>query len=76
MKRQKRDKTERAFAKGYQTGNAGRSNEICPHQDTNEQRQAWLNGWREGWTDHVDGYVGVSGLGRGSNNGLTEYDMR
>ncbi len=74
MKRQKRDMTERAFAKGYQMGNAGRSNELCPHHEISVQRQAWLNGWREGWADHVNGFVGVSGISR--VNGLTEYEMR
>ena len=62
MKRQKRDKTERAFAKGYQMGSQGRPNENCPHSNENDQRQAWLNGWREGWSDHVEGYTGVSGI--------------
>ncbi len=62
MKTQKRDMTERAFSKGYQTGSSGRANDNCPHQDENTLRQAWLNGWREGWSDHVEGYVGVSGI--------------
>ncbi len=62
MKRQKRDKTERAFSKGYQTGSSGRANDICPHTEETEARQAWLNGWREGWSDHVEGYTGVSGI--------------
>jgi len=61
MKTQKRDKTERAYTKGYQNGLSGRSKEICPHDELN-QRQAWLTGWREGWSDHVDGYIGVSGI--------------
>ncbi len=68
MKRQKRDMAERAFAKGYRTGNAGRSNEICPHHEVGEQRQAWLNGWREGWTDHIHGFTGVSGIGRNAGS--------
>lgn len=73
MKRQKRDMTERAFAKGYRTGNAGRSNEVCPHHDVSVQRQAWLNGWREGWTDHVNGFTGVSGISR--DNSHTDFDL-
>ena len=61
MKRQKRDKSERAYAKGYQTGLTGRANDNCPHDEVNT-RQAWLNGWRDGWSDHVEGYTGVSGI--------------
>ena len=61
MKRQKRDKTERAYTKGYNTGVSGRANDNCPHDETS-QRQAWLNGWRDGWSDHVEGYTGVSGI--------------
>lgn len=61
MRRQKRDKTERAYTKGYRNGLSGRSKESCPHDELN-QRQAWLTGWRKGWSDHVDGYTGVSGI--------------
>jgi len=32
MKRQKRDRLDRARAKGYQAGIAGRSKEGCPYQ--------------------------------------------
>ncbi|MCL6414623.1 ribosome modulation factor [Aestuariirhabdus sp. Z084] len=63
MKRQKRDKTERAFVKGYNTGVTGKSRDQCPH-DALEMRQAWLTGWREGRSDNWDGLTGVSGVHR------------
>jgi ribosome modulation factor len=47
MKRQKRDKNERAFAKGFQAGTHGRSQDFCPYSNL-EQRSQWLGGWREG----------------------------
>ncbi len=47
MKRQKRDRGERAYSRGYQAALQGRSREACPFVDDNT-RQAWLNGWREG----------------------------
>ncbi|MBV7403611.1 MULTISPECIES: ribosome modulation factor [Enterobacter] len=46
MKRQKRDRLERAHQRGYQAGIAGRSKELCPYQTLN-QRSYWLGGWRE-----------------------------
>lgn len=46
MKRQKRDRGERAYSRGYQAGLQGRSRDSCPFDDT--MRQTWLNGWREG----------------------------
>ncbi len=61
MKRQKRDKIERAFIKGYNTGVTGKSRDICPHEMI-EMRQAWLTGWREGRSDNWDGFTGVSGV--------------
>ncbi|CZF78801.1 ribosome modulation factor [Grimontia kaedaensis] len=47
MKRQKRDRLERAQAKGYQAGVNGRSSETCPYQAM-DARSQWLGGWREG----------------------------
>ncbi len=41
MKRQKRDRLERAHQRGYQAGIAGRSKEMCPYQALN-QRSQWL----------------------------------
>ncbi|WP_082392153.1 ribosome modulation factor [Parasalinivibrio latis] len=47
MKRQKRDRLERAQSKGYHAGMNGRSAETCPYQGT-DARGYWLGGWREG----------------------------
>ncbi|RCU52947.1 MULTISPECIES: ribosome modulation factor [Corallincola] len=46
MKRQKRDRMERAHARGYQAGVIGRSREDCPYQSI-EPRSQWMGGWRE-----------------------------
>ncbi|MFP3345779.1 ribosome modulation factor, partial [Halomonas sp. SIMBA_159] len=46
MKRQKRDRLERAHAQGYRAGVTGRSKEICPYQSL-DTRSQWLGGWRE-----------------------------
>lgn len=43
MKRQKRDRLDRARAKGYQAGIAGRSKEGCPYQCI-DARGYWLSG--------------------------------
>lgn len=52
MKRQKRDRLERAHQRGYQAGIAGRSKEMCPYQALN-QRSQWLGGWREAIGDRA-----------------------
>ena len=54
MKRQKRDKSTRAHAKGYQAGISGRSKDNCPFQAT-EARSQWLGGWREAVEDRNEG---------------------
>jgi len=54
MKRQKRDRQNRAFSRGYQAGIAGRSKEICPYQST-EIKSEWLGGWREAISDRQQG---------------------
>lgn len=46
MKRQKRDRLERAHSRGYQAGITGRSKELCPYQTINA-RSHWLGGWRK-----------------------------
>lgn len=46
MKRQKRDRQDRAHTKGYQAGISGRSKEQCPYQSL-AVRSQWLGGWRE-----------------------------
>ncbi len=50
MKRQKRDRLERAHQRGYQAGITGRPKEICPYQALN-QRSYWMGGWREAMED-------------------------
>ena len=62
MKRHKRDRVERAYTRGYRTGSSGRARDLCPHADITIQRQAWINGWREGWCDHLEGNTGVPGV--------------
>jgi len=52
MKRQKRDRIERAFTKGYNAGITGRSKEICPYQGP-DARGSWLGGWREAADDRA-----------------------
>ncbi len=54
MKRQKRDRLERARAKGYQAGAAGRSKENCPY-DCIESRGYWLGGWRDAMDERAQG---------------------
>lgn len=46
MKRQKRDRLERAHARGYAAGINGRSSEECPYQAP-DARTNWLGGWRD-----------------------------
>jgi len=46
MKRQKRDRLDRAHSRGYQAGIAGHSKEMCPYQ-TLDTRSHWLGGWRQ-----------------------------
>ncbi|ASM54057.1 MULTISPECIES: ribosome modulation factor [Pseudoalteromonas] len=46
MKRQKRDRLERAHSQGFKAGLAGRSKEHCPYQQV-DPKSEWLGGWRE-----------------------------
>ncbi|MBG6244942.1 ribosome modulation factor [Candidatus Symbiopectobacterium sp. 'North America'] len=52
MKRQKRDRLERAQSRGYQAGLSGKSKELCPYQSINA-RSEWLGGWRQAMEDRV-----------------------
>ncbi|TPH14058.1 ribosome modulation factor [Litorilituus lipolyticus] len=54
MKRQKRDRQDRAHTKGYQAGIAGRSKEHCPYQ-SNAIKSQWLGGWRAAIEDKQQG---------------------
>jgi ribosome modulation factor len=60
-KRHKRDRTTRAYSRGYQAGLFGRSREQCPHQAL-AARESWLEGWVAGHRDHSDGTLAASGL--------------
>lgn len=55
MRRQKRDRLERAHARGYQAGVDGRSRDDCPYATLNAREQ-WLGGWREARSERPDGY--------------------
>ncbi|MFT8210215.1 MAG: ribosome modulation factor [Symbiopectobacterium sp.] len=52
MKRQKRDRLERAQSRGYQAGLSGKSKEFCPYQSINA-RSEWLGGWRQAMEDRA-----------------------
>lgn len=54
MKRQKRDRLDRAHSQGYKAGVTGRSKEMCPYK-TLDSRSQWLGGWRAGVGDRQDG---------------------
>ena len=63
MRKLKRDKSTRAFSRGYQFGVNGKSKERCPHNDA-DTRQSWLSGWRNGREDNWDGFTGTAGVCR------------
>ena len=67
MRRQKRDKNNRAFARGYQLGVHGKSKDLCPYQESST-RQAWISGWRTGRGDNWDGYIGTAGVAMSTQN--------
>ena len=46
MKRQKRDRLERAHSQGFKAGIGGRSKEFCPYAQ-GDTRSQWLGGWRD-----------------------------
>lgn len=50
MKRQKRDRLERAQSQGYKAGLNGRSQEACPYSQM-DSRSYWLGGWRDAKDD-------------------------
>ncbi|MCC5855070.1 MAG: ribosome modulation factor [Idiomarina sp.] len=54
MKRQKRDRLERAHSQGFKAGVSGRSKENCPYQ-TSDIRSQWLGGWRDAMEARNDG---------------------
>ncbi|CAG9001069.1 MAG: Ribosome modulation factor [Candidatus Celerinatantimonas neptuna] len=56
MKRQKRDRLERARAKGYQAGLSGRSKETCPYVGA-DARGYWFGGWRDASEERSGGML-------------------
>jgi len=50
LKRQKRDRNQRAYDRGYAAGIKGKSKNICPHADE-ATRGEWLGGWRQAKDD-------------------------
>lgn len=54
MRRQKRDRLDRAHTKGYNAGLAGRSRENCPYSSGDAKSQ-WLGGWREAMHERSSG---------------------
>jgi len=63
MKRVKREKSSRAFSKGYNHGVQGHSRTLCPYEDATN-RQNWLSGWREGREHMWSGFALGSTLKR------------
>lgn len=55
MKRQKRDRFERAHSKGYNAGISGKTSESCPFTTT-DTKEHWLGGWREARSAVGEGY--------------------
>jgi len=54
MNRQKRDRKQRAFSKGFQAGIHQQSRDNCPYQNVNQKEQ-WLGGWREACERSAEG---------------------
>ena len=54
MKRQKRDRQDRAHSRGYQAGILGRGKDHCPYKNL-EIKSEWLGGWREAIEDRQQG---------------------
>jgi len=54
MKRQKRDRLERAHSRGYHAGLTGRSKEMCPYEESDARGQ-WMGGWREAQNERNSG---------------------
>lgn len=61
MKRQKRSRHDRAFARGYQAGLHGKSIDLCPF-DAIDTRHNWMSGWREGRDHFHQGMLGVASV--------------
>ena len=59
MKRQKRNKVQRAFSQGYVAGVRGHPDDACPYTSVREARGSWFGGWREGRTQYLAGYMDI-----------------
>ena len=62
MRRVKREKSERAYSRGYQAGIQNRPKESCPYATKLNTGQSWIMGWRDGRSDQLEGFIGISGL--------------
>ncbi|HBF08797.1 MAG: ribosome modulation factor [Pseudomonadota bacterium] len=60
MKRVKREKTSRAFSKGYTHGIQGHSRNLSPFDENSQNHQMWMSGWREGRADLWSGNCATS----------------
>lgn len=60
MKTHKREKNNSAYVHGFVSGVRGHSLEICPYVSDINLRAAWLGGWREGRTQHFEGFTGIT----------------
>lgn len=56
MKRQKRDRLDRAQSQGYKVGLNGRSMDDCPYQQM-DAKSNWLGGWRDARDDKNSGMI-------------------
>ncbi|MDA9556101.1 ribosome modulation factor [Vibrio sp.] len=55
MKRQKRDRLDRAQSQGFKAGINGRTSGDCPYQQT-DARSYWLGGWRDAQNAKESGF--------------------
>jgi ribosome modulation factor len=55
MMRKKRDQQKRAQTRGYVVGLRGHGSQLCPFS-TSKRRSDWLEGWRVGHGEHVQGF--------------------
>ncbi|MAG76148.1 MAG: ribosome modulation factor [Thalassotalea sp.] len=56
MRRQKRDRLDRAHSNGYQAGLSGKSRDNCPYQNI-DAKSEWLGGWRAAVNDKNMGLI-------------------
>lgn len=58
MSRRKCDQEKRAKNRGYVAGLKGHGSHLCPFE-TSKRRIDWLEGWRIGHGEHVQGFRNV-----------------